>query len=184
MNVSNQHTCHIGQKRRNKLKIPLEAGHPMSTVRIICKTDGLCESAFDGGPQTPGGLATYGFFICDDEGRPIAKDSGVIGEGAEMNHMVAEYEAVLQALRYLLKEKRTKDPVVVQNDNQQLVLEMKGEREFGEGLHETRYYEAKRLTSQFRSICYTQVDREVIWEADCLTWKEYRRYLSEKNSLI
>ncbi len=156
----------------------------MSTVRIICKTDGLCESAFDGGPQTPGGVATYGFFICDDEGRPIAKDSGVIGEGAEMNHMVAEYEAVLQALGYLLQEKRTKEPVIVQNDNQQLVLEMKGEREFERGLHESRYYQAKRLTSLFASICYKKVDREIIWEADCLTWKEYRRYLSQRHRLI
>ncbi len=167
-----------------RILTPLRESHGESNIGIVCKTDGLCESVADSGPQNPGGVATWGFFICDEEGRPIAKDSGVIGKGVGMGHMVAEYEAVLQALSYLIREKRTKEQVVVQNDNQQLVLEMKGEKKFDGGLHESRYYEAKRLTSLFPSICYKQVDRELIWEADCLTWKEYRRFLSEQRSLI
>jgi ribonuclease HI len=129
-------------------------------------------------------VATYGFFISDEEGRPIAKGSGVIGEGEEMNHMVAEYEAVLHALRHLLQEKRTTEPVDVQNDNQQLVLEMKGEKEVGTGAYRSRYREARKLTSEFTKICYKKIDGELNWEADCLAWKEYRRYLSEKRRII
>jgi ribonuclease HI len=176
----------LGRKEQDgiELRTSLRHSHDDSKVGIVCKTDGLCESAFDGGPQNPGGVATYGFFICNEEGRPIAKDSGVVGEGEGIDHMVAEYEAVLHALRYLLQNEMARESVAVQNDNQQLVLEVKGEREFESGLHESRYYEAKRLTSMFPSICYQQVDREVIWEADCLTWKEYRRYFSDRNRLI
>jgi len=153
-------------------------------LKLICKVDGLCEPADDGQLGNPGGVATYGFFICDEEGRPIAKDSGLVGEGAGMDNVVAEYEAVLQALRYVLREKRTKEQVEIQNDNQQLVLEMNGKRKVGPCRHESRYQEAKTLTSQFTRIHYRQIDGELNWEADCLAWKEYRKYLSEKRSII
>lgn len=153
-------------------------------MTIVCKVDGLCEPAFEGGPQSPGGVATYGYFICYEDGRPIAKGSGVIGEGEGMDHMVAEYEAVVQALRYLLREKGILEPVEVHNDNQQLVLEMNGLKEVGKGPYVSRYDEARKLSSQFPRIHFERIDRELDWEADCLGWKEYRRYLSERRSLI
>jgi ribonuclease HI len=153
-------------------------------LRLICKVDGLCEPAYDGGPGNPGGVATYGFFICDEKERPIAKDSGLVGEGEGMDHMVAEYEAVLQALSYLLRGERTKESVEIQNDNQQLVLEMTGGRQVETGRHESRHYEAKKLTLQFARIHYKQVSGELNWAADCLAWKEYRRFLSERRSPI
>jgi ribonuclease HI len=151
---------------------------------LICRVDGLCESACAGELGNPGGVATYGFFICDEDGRPISKGSGVIGEGEGMDHMVAEYEAVLHALRHLVREKRTMEPVEVQNDNQQLVLEMKGEKEVGAGPYQIRYHQARELASQFVSVCFRRIDGELNWEADCLARKEYRRYLSEKRSII
>ncbi len=148
-------------------------------MKLICKVDGLCEPADDGQLGNPGGVATYGFFICDEEGRPFAKGSGFIGEGEGMDHLVAEYEAALSALRYLLREKKTMEPVEVQNDNQQLVLEMRGEKKVGTGPYQSRYHEARKLTSQFTSICFKRIDGALNWEADCLAWKEYRRYLSK-----
>jgi len=153
-------------------------------LTIICKVDGLCEPAYEGGPQNPGGVATYCYFICYEDGRPITKGSGVIGEGEGMDHMVAEYEAVVQALRYLLQENRTSDPVEVHNDNQQLWLEMKEEGRIGKGLHESRRDEARELTSRFGSIDYKLINGELNWQADCLAWKEYRRYMSEKRRII
>jgi len=176
----------LSRKDQDRLRLKTSLPEKMSSldVHIICKTDGLCESAFDGGPQNPRGVATYGFFICDEEGRPIAKDSGVVGEGGGMDHMVAEYEAVIQALRYLIREGRTKELVIVQNDNQQLILEMKGEKKIGRGSYETKYNEAKKLSSMFAEIRYKQITGESNWEADCLSWKEHRRYVSERNRLI
>src|SRR3989442_1774914 len=50
---------------------------PGQLMTILCKVDGLCESAFEGGPQNPGGVATYGYVICYEDGRLIAKGSGV-----------------------------------------------------------------------------------------------------------
>lgn len=153
-------------------------------MTIVCKVDGLCEPAFEGGPQNPGGVATYGYFICYEDGRPIAKGSDVVGEGEEMDHMVAEYEAVVQALRHLLHENRISESVEVHNDNQQLWLEMSGQREIGKGPYAARHNEARELTSRFTRISYKLIPSESNWEADCLAWKEYRRYLSERRSLI
>ena len=153
-------------------------------VGIVCKTDGLCEIAVEGGSYNPGGVATYGFFICDGEGRPIAKDSGVVGQGEGIDHLVAEYEAVLQALRYLLRSDRTGQPVVVQNDNQQLILEMTGRREVRTARHESRYHEVWKLTSRFEKIRYEQISGDSNWEADCLSWKAYRQFLSDSRSII
>ncbi len=165
-------------------KTPANVSKGERSAKLIAKVDGLCEPAHDGQLGNPGGVATYGFFICDEDGRPFAKGSGVIGEGKETDHLVAEYEAVLHALRYLLAKKVTTEPVEVQNDNQQLVLEMKGEKKVGTGSYQSKYDEAKKLTSHFASIRFKRIDGALNWEADCLAWKEYRRYLSEKRSII
>ncbi len=156
----------------SRLNFDAEAGS--KPVTIVCKVDGLCEPAFEGGPQNPGGVATYGYFISFQDGRPITKGSGVIGEGEGMDHMVAEYESVVQALRYLLHENRTLEPVEICNDNQ----------EVGKGPYTSTYDEARKLSSAFSKIDYKLINRESIWEADCLAWKEYRQYLSKGRTPI
>ncbi len=101
-----------------------------------------------------------------------------------MDHLVAEYEAVVRALRYLLNEGKVSEPIEVNNDNEQLWREMKGLNEVGRGSYTSRYEEARELTSRFPKIDYKLINGESNWEADCLAWKEYRRYLSARRSFI
>ncbi len=134
--------------------------------------------------MNPRGVATYGFIVSDQDGRPIGKGSGVVGEGEGIDHMVAEYEAVLHALRFLLEENRTQEPLEVQNDNEQLILELKGKKEIGTGSYQSRYFEAKKLASLFPEIEYCKISGDINWQADCLAWKEYRQYISRRNSVL
>ena len=59
--------------------------------------DGLCE------PVNPGGLATYGFVIYID-GRKVCEGCGVIcGFDRNATNNIAEYTALIKALKWLLK---------------------------------------------------------------------------------
>jgi len=72
--------------------IPHTALSANSTVTVY--TDGLCE------PTNPGGYACWAWVAFQD-GHEIATDSGCLGRGPNMTNNIAEYHAVLQALRWL-----------------------------------------------------------------------------------
>ena len=100
-----------------------------ATAEIVVYVDGLCE------PVNPGGTATYGYVVRNDAGRDIARKSGVVGKGTGMSNNVAEYAALCEALRYLIREKMTLLPVEIRSDSRLLVNQMKGEWKFHKGLY-------------------------------------------------
>jgi len=108
-----------------------------ATAEIVVYVDGLCE------PVNPGGTATYGYVVRNDAGRDIARKSGVVGKGTGMSNNVAEYAALCEALRYLIREKMTLLPVEIRSDSRLLVNQMKGEWKFHKGLYAQEYKEAK-----------------------------------------
>ena len=147
---------------------------------IICNIDGLCEAAYKGGPQNPGGVATYGYRIIRDDGTLLAEDAGVIGEGAAMTNIVAEYEALAQVLSYLVKMNMTGEVVEIRNDNKMLVNQMKGRWKAHGGAYVTYYEKAKLLASKFSRISYTWIPRDSNADADALTRRAYEEYLSRR----
>jgi ribonuclease HI len=58
--------------------------------------DGACE------PVNPGGVASYGFIVLQDE-KEIYRESKIVAEGPEASNNVAEYNGLLNALRWLYK---------------------------------------------------------------------------------
>ena len=60
---------------------------------IIIYCDGCCET------RNPGGYACWGW-IAYENGKTVNNNNGCIGRGEGMTNNVAEYEAVLQALRW------------------------------------------------------------------------------------
>lgn len=56
--------------------------------------DGLCE------PINPGGYCCWAWVAFDPNGMQIAQDYGCLGRGTGMTNNRAEYESLLQALRY------------------------------------------------------------------------------------
>ncbi len=134
---------------------------------MVVYVDGLCE------PVNPGGTATYGYVIRSDAGRDIARKSGVVGKGPEMSNNVAEYAALCEALRFLVKGKMTEALIEVRSDSRLLVNQMKGDWKFHKGLYAKKYSEATDLVAQFGKISFMWVPREENEEADALSREAY-----------
>ncbi len=136
-----------------------------STVFVY--VDGLCE------PVNPGGTATYGYVVRNDAGRDIARKSGVVGKGPEMSNNVAEYAALCEAFRFLIKEKMTRLPIEIRSDSRLLVNQMKGEWKFHNGLYAQKYRDAKALATQVDRVKFRWIPREENKEADALSREAY-----------
>lgn len=91
--------------------------------QLIFYCDGLCE------PRNPGGYACWAWLAIYD-GRQFRQQYGCIGHGAGMTNNEAEYEAVLQAMRYAESIKgRIHDAglsVLVRTDSQLVVNQVSG----------------------------------------------------------
>lgn len=80
-------------------------------------TDGLCD-------PNPGGWATWGWVAYDRTGKEIAQDCDALGYGAGMTNNRAEYEAVLNALRWAEEYEAT--DVLIRTDSQVVVNHLNG----------------------------------------------------------
>jgi ribonuclease HI len=101
-------------QRRRLVK---ERERPASPVTVLC--DGLCK------PTNPGGLGCWGFAVLDIDGREIAHGSGCIGSGPGMSNNVAEYQAVIEALRWVERNAPTME-VEIRTDSHLVVSQTNG----------------------------------------------------------
>jgi ribonuclease HI len=62
-------------------------------IRIYC--DGACE------PRNPGGYACYGWLALGSDGLPLAQRYGCVAHGAGATNNLAEYAAIIMALRHV-----------------------------------------------------------------------------------
>lgn len=79
---------------------------------------------FDGGCDYPGGVATYGWLVCEEDPKyPLAQGSGeeCRGEGATNN--VAEYAALRNALSYL-QGREWKGELIIKGDSKLVVNQL------------------------------------------------------------
>lgn len=89
---------------------------------LVVHFDGLCY------PFNPGGVAAWGFAAFLD-GREVHSAHGVAappGPGATNN--VAEYRALIEALRWLVARGRPDEPVRVRGDSDLIIGQARGER--------------------------------------------------------
>ena len=63
-------------------------------MSLIIYCDGCCV------PTNPGGYACWGWIAKDENGISVNNNNGCVGHGDGMTNNIAEYEAVLQALRW------------------------------------------------------------------------------------
>lgn len=91
-------------------------------LMIFC--DGLCE------PRNPGGYACWAWIAYSPKGARLREESGCIGHGEGMTNNLAEYHAVLHALRYtrgrltMLAERGM--GVMVYSDSKLVIEQVKG----------------------------------------------------------
>jgi ribonuclease HI len=85
-------------------------------MEIYC--DGLCE------PTNPGGHACYGF-VALEEGKELAARYGYIGSGEGMTNNLAEYTAVIEALKWGYTQGHR--GFTIKTDSQLVVKQVSGE---------------------------------------------------------
>src|SRR2546425_12554625 len=126
-------------------------------------------------PVNPGGTATFGYVIRDDSGSILASKSGIVGKGPTMSNNVAEYAALCEALKFLLKKSLANSPIEVRGDSALVVNQMSGKWKFRKGLYREKYQEAVRLREQFTDLRFRWIPREENEEADQLSREAYER---------
>src|ERR1019366_7019749 len=106
---------------------------------------------FDGacGPANPGGTATYGVMIKDQDGRILVWEHGLVGEGSAMSNNVAEYAGVLHILKYL--STRPPGRVTIHGDSNLVVNQLSGKWLVKKGLYLPTAIEAKALLAHLHN---------------------------------
>jgi ribonuclease HI len=131
--------------------------------QIFC--DGLCE------PHNPGGYACYGWLAQDSDGQQIAQGYGCVAQGAGATNNLAEYAAVIAALRHSI-EKGWHD-IDLLTDSQLVVNQVTGRWQCRAENLQPLWAEARRLLKVARAriswIPRTQNER-----ADALSRRAYR----------
>ncbi|MDI9616227.1 MAG: ribonuclease HI [Methanothrix sp.] len=129
--------------------------------------DGLCS------PKNPGGVAAYGYLVYRN-GELIHKGWGVVGEGMGMTNNVAEYEALLAAIRWI-RANAPQDRVVFKGDSRLVVKQMRGE-------WMVRSETSRRYVPLIKSML-EGIDHEFVWvpreanaEADALSKYAYEMH--------
>ena len=133
--------------------------------------DGSCE------PINPGGTGCIGYII-KNNGATIAVGSQTVGKGEGMTNNVAEYYALIYALKEIRRLKLENEDVLVRSDSQLLVNQMNRKWK----VHATHIlrlvHEARNLAplSRFR---IEWISREENEEADQLARSAYKKSLKE-----
>ena len=142
--------------------------------------DGACE------PRNPGGVATYGFVIFR-EGKRIYRGFGVVGCGAlgdDVSNNVAEYTALIKALKWLLDNGYDREEIVVKGDSQLAIRQLNGIYAVRAPRIIPLYEEAVGLASKFSKISFRWVPRELNEEADSLSKKAYREFCEKHREVV
>ena len=106
---------------------------------------------FDGacGPANPGGTATYGVMIKDQDGTILVWEHGLVGAGCTMSNNVAEYAGVLHILKYL--SYRPPGRVTIHGDSKLVISQLAGKWRMRKGLYLSTAKEAKALLAHLHN---------------------------------
>lgn len=90
---------------------------------IIAYCDGACE------PANPGGWGVGGYVILEasslhGQGDELTRGAVDLGEYPEMTNNIAEYGAVIGALKEIVKRQLWREPVVIRTDSQLIVNQL------------------------------------------------------------
>ena len=122
---------------------------PYGEVRLM--EDNEYNAWFDGacGPVNPGGTATYGVMIKEQDGTILVWEHGLVGEGSAMSNNVAEYAGVLQILKYL--SCRPPGRITIHGDSKLVISQLIGKWRMRKGLYLSTAKEAKALLAHLHN---------------------------------
>ena len=136
--------------------------------------DGLCE------PVMPkyARIACLGYVI-KENGKTIDKSYEVIGKGANMTNNVAEYSALIYALKRIKELKLDEEEIIVRSDSKLVVNQMKEEWKVKKEHLKPLFYKAKILASD-KDIVFEWIPREENTEADTLSRIAHETAISDE----
>jgi ribonuclease HI len=141
-------------------------------TKAVFYIDGACE------PVNPGGVASWAW-VGYWNGVKKRHSYGVIGEGDGMTNNVAEYGALVYAMRHLIA-KDFHDEITFRSDSQLVVNQMSGAWAVKSPHIRRAFEEAKELEKNFKKVYYQWVPREQNEEADALSKQAYYEHKSKK----
>jgi ribonuclease HI len=106
--------------------------------------DGACE------PVNPGGTASFGVLIKDNDATVLLKEHGSVGKGKDMSNNVAEYAGVRQILKYLAP--RPPGRVTIHGDANLVINQLNGKWRIRKGLYLAIAIETKQLLAYLRGL--------------------------------
>ena len=140
----------------------------MTTAHLMVFCDGACL------PTNPGGWATWAWVAVAPDGQEVASASGCLGHGPGRTNNLAEYTAVLQALRWV--KGHGGGPVLVRTDSQLVVNQVNGAWQVKAAPLRPLAQEARHLLAELDSRL-EWIPREANMRADALTYQAYREAL-------
>ena len=142
---------------------------------LMINCDGLCE-------PNPGGVACWAWIAYSPKGARVREAYGTLGSGQTMTGNLAEYHAVLEALRYtrgrltMLAEREM--GVVIYTDSQLVVKQVTGEWQVNAPGLITIRSQVVAFFDWFKEACvplqFVWIPREQNAAADELTRKAYQ----------
>jgi ribonuclease HI len=114
--------------------------------------DGACE------PVNPGGVASYGFIVHKNEVE-VYRESKIVAEGKDSSNNVAEYNGLLNALRWLYKNGHQDDNVVCKGDSRLVVEQINGRWQMNKGIYIPWAIKCREAVKYFTNISFEWVPR-------------------------
>jgi len=119
---------------------------------IILWFDGACE------PKNPGGTASYGFIVKQDHNE-IYRESKIVCSGPEASNNVAEYNGLLNALRWLYKNGHKDSQIICKGDSRLVIEQINGRWNMNKGLYIPWAMKCKDALKYFSNISFEWVPR-------------------------
>jgi len=138
----------------------------IKNIKIYC--DGACE------PINPGGTSSYGFVIYNN-GNEIYKESAIVTKGKNSTNNVAEYAGLLNALRWLYKNKLNENKVICYADSKLVIEQMSGRWQMNKGVYISWAQKCKKAIQYFTDIAFQWIPREENNIADFLARAELKK---------
>ena len=115
--------------------------------------DGCCE------PKNPGGTASYGFIVLGGD-KEIYRESKIVCSGPEASNNVAEYNGLLNALRWLYKNGYKDTDIHCKGDSMLVVQQINGRWNMNKGIYIPWAIKCKEAIKYFPKITFDWIPRE------------------------
>jgi len=114
--------------------------------------------------------------IRKEDGELVFMGSGMIGEGKGMSNQVAEYYAVIGALKSLIDHYLANEEVIIYTDSKLVAEQMNGHWKAVSGVYLPYFLKTRDYQTQFSNLKFQWISRNLNKEADSLTRQVYEEY--------